>query len=156
VTNEAAGLTSLTLLDLSDRELLLVMRDVADGQGWASAVDIADQLGLQTDKPHRSVAVRLSWLKRYGAVEREHERDDHGKLLYRGDKPVYTQRWKMTPIGLQLATGKLTKTQQNTLDRLQDGSMLMTMRWLSQRVVGSDPTVGKLMDREYRYGVGRR
>jgi hypothetical protein len=62
----------------------------------------------------------------------------------------------MTPIGLQLATGKLTKTQQNTLDRLQDGSMLMTMRWLSQRVVGSDPTVGKLMDREYRYGVGRR
>lgn len=157
MTNEAAGLTSLTLLDLSDRELLLVMRDVADGVGWASAHDIADQLGLQTDKPHRSVAVRLSWLKRYGAVEREHERDpDTGRLLYRGDKPVYTQRWKMTPTGLALAVGKLTKTQQASLDKLKDGQMLMTMRWLSQRVVGSEPTVSKLMDREYRYGIGRR
>jgi len=152
------GLTSLRLLDLSDRELLLVLRDVADGVGWATAVDIAERLGVQGDHPHRSVAVRLSWLKRYGAVEREHERDPHtGALLYtRGDKPVYTQRWKMTDIGLQMATGKLTKTQEAAFDRLKDGQMLMTMRWLSQRVVASDPTVGKLMDREYRYGTGRR
>lgn len=154
---EHEALTSLTLLDLSDRELLLVMRDVSDGQGWCSAHDIADQLGLTMDQPHRSVAVRLSWLKRFGAVEREHERDPNtGVLLYRGEKPVYTQRWKMTETGLALATGKLNKTQRASLDKLQDGQMLMTMRWLSQRVVGSSPTVGKLMDREYRYGVGRR
>lgn len=151
------GLTSLTLLDLSDRELLLILRDVADGGGWATAVDIAERLGLQGEHPHRSVAVRLSWLKRYGAVEREHERHpETGVLLYRGEKPVYTQRWKMTDVGLQMAAGKLTKTQQAALDRLGDPQMLMTMRWLSQRVVGSSPTVGKLMDREYRYGIGRR
>ena len=133
------------------------MRDVSDGEGWALAADVADRLGMEGEHPGRSVSVRLSWLKRYGAVEREHERDPTtGALLYRGEKPVHTQRWKMTPIGFQMAVGKLTKKQQEQLDRLQDGSMLMTMRWLSQRVVGSDPTVGKLMDREYRYGVGRR
>jgi DNA-binding transcriptional ArsR family regulator len=153
----ADQLTSLKLLDLSDRELLLVLRDVADGEGYAAAADIAERLGLGGDHPHRSVSVRLSWLKRYGAVEREHERDAKtGALLYRGTKPVYTQRWKMNDIGLAMATGTLTKTQESALDRLKDGQMLMTMRWLSQRVVASDPTVGKLMDREYRYGIGRK
>lgn len=151
------GLTSLKLVDLSDRELLLVLRDVADWDGFASAVDVAERLGVRGEHPHRSVAVRLSWLKRYGAVEREHERDPHtGALLYRGEKPVYTQRWKMTDTGMAMAVGKLNKSQEATLDKLKDGQMLMAMRWVSQRVAGSDPTVSKLMDREYRYGIGRR
>lgn len=151
------GLTSLKLADLSDRELLLVLRDVADGDGFASAIDVAERLGVKGEHPHRSVAVRLSWLKRYGAVEREHERDPQtGVLLYRGTKPVYTQRWKMTDVGFRMATGKLSKSQEAAFDKLKDGQMLMTMRVLSQRLVNSDPTVGKLMDREYRYGIGRR
>jgi hypothetical protein len=149
---------TLTLLDLSDRELLLIVRDVGDGpQGWASSVDVADRLRVDGEAPHRSVAVRLSWLKRYGAVERELERDEHGNIkTTRSGKSVTTQRWRLTDVGLAMATGKLKATQERTFDGLDDGQMLIATRWLTSRVKRSAPTVAKLMDREYRYGVGRR
>jgi hypothetical protein len=150
------GKTHLTLLDLSDRELLLVLRDVSDGLGFASALDIATQLDLIGDG-HRSVSVRLSWLKRYGAVEREMERDAQGNIrTTRAGKAVTTQRWKLTDIGLAMATGKLKAAQERVFEGLDDGQMLMATRWLTRRVQASAPTVGKLMDREYRHGVGRR
>jgi DNA-binding transcriptional ArsR family regulator len=147
---------SLTLLELSDRELLLVLRDASDAQGWATALEISTQMGLNGNS-HRSVSVRLSWLKRYGAVEREVERDEHGNIrVTRSGKTVQTQRWRMTDIGLAMATGRLKANQQRAFEGLNDGQMIMATRWLTQRFQRSAPTVAKLMDREYRHGVGRR
>lgn len=149
----------LTLLDLSDRELLLVLRDVADAaSGYALAADIADRLDIGEDG-HRSVSCRLSWLTRYGAVEREYERDSQGQIVMTGGRnpgPKKLQGWKLTEIGFQMATGKLKKQQERMLDGLDDGTALMAMRWFTQRVVASNDTAKKLLDREYRHGVGRR
>jgi len=147
----------LTLLDLSDRELLLVLRDVADAStGYALAADIAERLDVGEDG-RRSVSVRLSWLSRFGAVEREYRRDSQGRLeTTASGKPVKLQGWKLTEMGWQMATGKLKKTTERSLDSLSDGDALMAMRWFSQRVSGSDSEVGKMLDREYRHGVGRR
>jgi hypothetical protein len=148
---------SLTLLDLSDRELLLLLRDAADGTGFADARDIAARLDLTGDHPHRSVAVRLSWLVRYGAVEREHARDERGNIRYhRNGKAMTTQRWGLTDLGLAMATGKLTKSQEKTLEAMGGGSLLMATRFLSRKIRGSDEQTGKLFDREYRHGLGRR
>jgi hypothetical protein len=157
-TNGSKPHLSLTLLDLSDRELLLILRDVGDDvAGWAEAGDVADRLRIEGEAPVRSVSVRFSWLKRFGAVEREAERDESGNLrMTRGGKVRHTQRWRLTEIGLAMATGTLRKTQEKAFDGLTDAQMLIATRWLTRRVKASDPTVGKLMDREYRYGVGRR
>jgi predicted ArsR family transcriptional regulator len=140
------GKPHLTLLDLSDRELLLVLRDVADAAtGYALAADIADRLDIGEDG-RRSVSCRLSWLVRYGAVEREGKEESSHPA--RG--------WRLTEVGFQMATGKLKKQTEKSLDSLSDGDALMAMRWFTQRVAGSGQTVGKLLDREYRHGVGRR
>lgn len=148
---------SLTLLDLSDRELLLIVRDVADGQGFALATDVAERLDLRGDHPHRSVSVRLSWLKRYGAVDREYERDHLGQIReHRDGRPIHTQRWKLTDLGLAIATGRLSKTTEKTLEKMDSGALLMTTRWLSKRISSANGQAGKLLDREYRHGVGRR
>lgn len=153
------GKPHLTLLDLSDRELLLVLRDVADAAtGFAHAADIAERLDLG-EEGQRSVSVRLSWLKRYGAVDREYERDMQGQLVMTGGrdpKPKTKQGWKLTEVGFQMATGKLKKNTERALDSMDDGSALMAMRWFTQRVSGSGATVSKLLDREYRHGMGRR
>lgn len=152
-----SGEVHLTLLDLSDRELLLVLRDVRDAAtGYAYAADIADRLDLG-EEGRRSVSCRLSWLVRYGAVEREYKRDESGNIRYHQNGKVMTaQGWALTDIGFEMATGTLKQSAAKMLDNLKDGSMLMTMRWLTQRVVASDPTVARLLDREYRHGVGRR
>jgi hypothetical protein len=156
--SEGPELTGLTLLDLSDREFLLIVRDAGGAPpGWVSAADVAAHLNLTGDNPGRSVSSRLSWLKRWGAVERQHERDEAGNIRYhRNGKVVYAQGWQLTEVGFAMAVGKLNTGTEKSLDKLTDGQMLVMTRWLSQRVKSSDLTVSKLMDREYRYGVGRR
>jgi predicted transcriptional regulator len=71
----------LTLLDLSDREFLLVVMDASDGDGWADSQDIANLLDVE----RRNASSRLSWLVRWGVVEREHKRDESGNLRYHRD-----------------------------------------------------------------------
>ena len=145
-------LKSLTIEDLSDREFLLVVLDVAEADGWADS----DHVRLQLDMPKRfNASSRLSWLQRFGAVEREHERDEKGNIRYRKDgKPRYTQRWRVTEIGEALAYGTLGKRQQDQLGKLSDDQMLHVTKWLSDRARGADnPTVTKLVAREWRYGA---
>jgi hypothetical protein len=139
----------LTIDDYSDREFLLVLADVADPDGWALAADIAQQLDLA----HKAIASsRLSWLRRWGAVEREHERDEHGVLRYTRDgKPRHTQRWKLTPAGAALAHGQLRKGQQQTLDKISDEQLLVLTRYVSQRT-RNDGVSARLSQREWRYG----
>lgn len=141
----------LTILDFSDREFLNIVMDVADGDGWAESVDVAERLDM-ADK--RSASSRLAWMKRYGAVEREHERDEQGRLLYSGDKPRYTQRWRLTEVGLTIATGKLSKSQERALEGMNDGAVFMTTRFLAKRAA-EDSGGAKLFMREWRHGVGR-
>lgn len=143
----------LTIDDYSDREFLLVLADVADGDGWATSADMADRL----DVAHKAVASsRLSWLKRWGAVEKEHERDEHGALRYHVDgKPRYTQRWRLTPAGAALANGSIKKGQQSTLDRIDDTQLLVVTRWLTQRTREAGVST-KLAQREWRYGHSKQ
>ena len=73
-------LTSLTIEDMSDREFLHVVLDVAEEDGWSSSDDVRRKLGM----PKRfHASSRLSWLQRFGAVEREYARDEAGNIRYR-------------------------------------------------------------------------
>jgi hypothetical protein len=144
------ALTSLTIEDMSDREFLHVLLDVAEADGWASSDDVSKQIGM----PKRfHASSRLSWLQRFGAVEREHERDVHGNIRYRKDgKPRYTQRWRLTEIGEAVAFGTLGKRQQDQLAKIDDDQMMHVMHWLTDRVRQANPTTIKLVAREWRYG----
>jgi hypothetical protein len=150
-------LEGLTLRDLSDREFLLVIRDAGGVLPvYVTAVDIAEHLRLTGENPTRSVSSRLAWMKRLGAVEREYERDRHGNpLIAANGKPITLQGWALSELGLAMAVGKLNKTTQAAFDKLNDGQMLVTVGWMTQRVQ-QDPTVGRLMDRAYRSGLGKR
>ena len=142
----------LTILDFSDREFLLVLNDVADDQGWSLAADMAAQLDVSNV---RNVSSRLSWLVRFGAVEREQARDHTGSIrTTRDGKTVYTQRWRMTEPGRALAFGKIKATQQRTLDNFDDTQLLLVTRWLSERT-RADGVSARLATREWKYGHGR-
>jgi hypothetical protein len=143
------ALERLTIDDYSDREFLLVLVDVADGDGWATSLDIADRLDLA----HKAIASsRLSWLRRWGAVEREHERDEAGNLRYHRDgRAMHTQRWRLTDAGRALAVGSLKKGQESTLAKIGDEQLLVVTRWLSERT-RSTGVSAKLAQREWRYG----
>ena len=68
-------LEHLRLEDLSDREVLLVMLDVADPDGWVDALQVGVQFGIPEEHALRTATSRLTWLMRWGAVQREPETD---------------------------------------------------------------------------------
>jgi len=149
----------LRLEEFSDRELLMALDDVCGkGEGWASAREVAAHIGIDGEDPHRAVSQRLSWQVRFGSVEREFARDEHGNIRYnRHGKPMYTQNWRLSDAGRTAAFGKLRKADETALGRLEEGQMLVLTRWLTQRTHanGASPVTSKLVEREWRYGVAQ-
>jgi hypothetical protein len=146
------GTRGVKVVDLRDREFLLVLNDVISDheEGWASSWDMAERLGA----PHRNVAQRLSHMVRFGLTEREVQRDEHGNIRYRrSGVPMYAQRWRLTQSGERLAFGKLTAQQQRLAD-LPDERMVMIAELVGRRYT-SDPTLGALLRREWSYATAR-
>lgn len=142
----------LTILDFSDREFLLICRDVAEDEGWFESQAVADQLGL---KSKRLASSRLSWLRRFGAVDREIERDHTGAIkATRAGRVVHTQRWQLTPLGEAIAEGRLRKKDEQALQSMDEGQMLLAIRWFSQQSK-TEGGAGRMLQREWRHGHGR-
>lgn len=147
------ALDNLRIDTLSDREFLLVVADHLQDDGWADSFDVARAFGFEERK---IAAGRFRWLREYGAVEREHERDEHGNIRYhRSGKPMDTQRWRLTELGEAVAYGQLRKGDESALERLGDAQLPLVTRWLSERSRG-DTGMAKLLQREWRYGHARR
>ena len=146
-------LESLRIDDYSDREFLLVLADHLDDDGWAESLKVSRALGFEN---RRLASARLAWLARYGAVEREHARDDAGNIRWHKDgRPMHTQRWRLTELGAAVAGGRLRKGDETALGRLRDDQLPLVTRWLSERSRG-DVGMAKLVQREWRYGHANR
>lgn len=145
---------SLTLLDLSDREFLLILDEHGDADGWTDSLEVAQALEL---KHRHSASSRLSWLSRaeHPLVEREHLRDDHGNLRYHRDGRIrHSQRWRLTDVGHAFAYGHLKAQTRNSLDRLDDVVLLEVTQIVADRA-RRDPTAKWLLNRQWRYGINR-
>ena len=141
----------LRIDDMSDREFLLVLHDQRDSDGWTDSEQIRQQLDLAE---RRIASTRLSWLARWGAVEREVKLDSDGAPIYtRHGKPRYTQRWCLTPAGSALAFGALKARQKQALDGVDDTQLLEMTAWLTTRTRSGSDTARKLISREWRYGT---
>jgi hypothetical protein len=141
----------LTIEDMSDREFLLVVHDLREDDGWTDSEAIRERLDLAE---RRIASTRLSWLSRWGAVEREYQTDEHDRpRLRKSGAFFYTQRWRLTVAGAALANGTLRQRQLDSLDRVDDTQLLQMTAWLTQRVHGGGNVAAKLVQREWRYGM---
>lgn len=146
------ALDHLRLEDMSDREVLLIMLDLSDSEGYVEPMDVAERLDVRGEHPRRVITARLAWLKRWGAVEREHETDEHGNIVRkRSGEPRTTQRYRLTAIGWDMANGQLRAAQERTLAGMDDGQMLLVTQWLTRRARESGTTVATLVRREWTY-----
>jgi hypothetical protein len=156
------GVKKLRLENFSDRELLYLLVDMADNEGWASAQDIVEMPELRAldyPEPRRAVALRLSWLTRYGILEREHLRDEDGNFIYiAGDesRPKLGQRWRLTELGVAFVNrGSLTQRQLTSLEGMDTARMWDVARVLTGRARGGSFGERKLIERELRYGLSK-
>lgn len=133
------SLTSLRLLDYSDKELLAIVADNVGDDGWARTTDIRDTLGLPKDRGNQSVGIRLAWLRRYGVTE--------------NGGP---QKWRLTAIGEVFLNGRLPEGLADELRTLEPGQLHTVTRTLAQRQRKAAKPVGHMIRREWVYGTGKR
>jgi len=128
----ADGLTSLKLLDYSDRELLAVVNDETRDDGFARTSDVRDRLGLPKHDGNRSVGIRLAWLKRFGVIE--------------NGGPT---KWRLSAIGLVFLNGSLSKDTEQWFAELEPGELYSLTRLLGRRQKRAEQPVGHMLRREW-------
>lgn len=132
------SLTSLRLLDYSDKELLAIVADNVGDDGWAKTADVRDTLGLPKDRGSQSVGVRLAWLKRYGIVEGG------------------ARKWRLTPIGEVFLNGQLPDAIKRQVGELEPGQLHAVTRLLARRQKRAAKPVGHMIRREWVYGTSAK
>lgn len=146
------ALERLRLRDLSDREVLLAMLD--EGQGdWITSHQLAARLGMNGDHPHMMAAQRLSWLRRYGVVEREVLTDEHtGEPIYTSSGLLkYGQRWRPNDAGVALAEGHLKAAQEKAIASLDDATAVLLAAALADHSRASGGIGSRLIRREWQH-----
>jgi hypothetical protein len=138
----------LTLFGISDAELLAIVDDLADEDGWTHTVDVRMQLGEkpeETENRSRSgVGPRLSWLKRYGWLEQHVD-----------DRTC----WRLTAVGHALLDNpELTRTVEQALAKLNPAQRLRLTRELGEAGAGSPDELRTALRRQWQrsLGIGRR
>ena len=131
---------SLQLLEYSDAELLHIVNDLADADGWVEASAVAARIGIQHENPTRCVISRFSWLCRFGVMHR-----DPDELRYR-----------LTPEGQAVISAKLRASQMKMLDTLADEALMAVTGMVTTRWRGTNRANAHLVRRAWQHGTGRK
>lgn len=125
-----------TVYDFRDLDLMLRMREAADG---IASAELADELGLG-EEGIRHVAIRLAWMKRYGMLELDEER----------------RLWQLSPGGERVTSARLRAGQAKAIEAVPDESLVDVMAHVCSRFRLGDPVVATMLRREFQYGTHPR
>jgi hypothetical protein len=136
----------LTLWGISDAELLGVIDDLADENGWTTTLDVRLQLGEKPDeadnKSRSGVGPRLSWLLRYGWLE-------HPST---GDRYM----WRLTAIGHALLDNpSLSRSVEAALAKLNPAQRLRLTREIAEGGHESPAELRNALRRQWQRSLGR-
>lgn len=143
------GAANLKLENFSDREVLHLIDDLADKDGWALVEHVAERIGMRVSgmsdaqlviHARRCVSIRLAWIRKLsGTVERS---DDPKDLA-----------WRLTPLGRQVVSAKLASAVDNALGQLNEANLLIALDTIGRRYNRADAGAANLMRREWAYGT---
>jgi len=137
---------SFDLYAFSDEELLALVKDNLDNEGWVTSGELADAMGIPPDEDNRlnGIGIRLGWMKRYGVVMRDPQRP-------------HPSRWTITGRGIVILEAVFSKGLQDQLEGLKGEALWRLAREVSSRYGRTDDVsavlVRRTMQRAYR---GRR
>lgn len=136
--SDVEPLHSLALDDISDLGLLHIFDDCLDENGTCTSADVAARLDLDTPYPRQNVAIRLSWLQRYGVVQ---QNDD--------------KRWQFTTQGENTFKATLSRGQSNAITGVADEALLEVMHRVGDRLPHLNETAQALVRRQWTYSYRR-
>lgn len=105
---------------ITDRELLYILNDVADEEGYATTEEIAERLGLtaKNKNPNTNVGVRLGYMRRIGLLIRDRVVETDPEV---GRKSFWA--WKLTEAGEGFMSGRLSNPQRAVVESLKEAQL---------------------------------
>jgi len=148
------GRADVSLFGISDSEILGMLDDLADENGWTTTVALRIQLGEDLSTPEKSgVGPRLAWLRRYGWIERgerEHVESEDGGWRW-------SQNWRLTAMGQALLDHpELGKQVENALSKLNPAQRLRLTRELGDAGSATAPEIRDALRRQWQRSMGLR
>jgi hypothetical protein len=132
----------LSLWGISDTELLAIVDDLADANGWASTLDVRLQLGDNPEEVgrHTGAGPRLGWMRRYGWLERSPE----------------TGAWRLTAMGHAILDHpKLSSSVERALENLNPAQRVRVAREIGESGAGAPDEVRAALRRQWQRSMGR-
>ena len=132
----------LTIWGISDTELLGIVDDLADEDGWTQTLDVRVQLGEDPEAGrHSGVGGRLAWMRRFGWLERH---------------PESRTYWRLTAMGHAILDDpKLSRTLESALEKLNPAQRVALTRELAEAGGGSASEIRKALGRQWQRSFGR-
>lgn len=129
------------LHDYSDRELVHLVADMSDDDGWTRPEEIAERAGIGRENA-RAVAMRLAWMRRYGIVEKNRQ---------------HPARWSLTEAGEEMVAGhKLNGGTLLALRKLKDHEIVWASHTLAGRFQEAAAPHAVMTRREWQREIRRR
>lgn len=148
------GRVNASLFGISDTEILGMVDDMADENGWATTYDVRLQLGEDIESTERSgVGTRLGWLRRFGWLERG---DARRYERYDGSFTT-TATWRLTAMGNTLLDHPdLSRGIENALAKLNPAQRLVLTRELGEAGFDAAPEIRTALRRQWQRTMLRR
>ena len=135
---------SLSLHAFSDEELLAIVEERGDKDGWVTTAELSSSIGIPVEEGLSAAGIRLSWMARYGVVERD------------PDRRVET-RWRLTKRGTEILAAKFSPAFSRQLGVAVDGdSLWLLARAVSDRYDAIDDVSANLVRRSFTRAQRRR
>ena len=140
--NGRGGPIDASIWGISDTEFLAIVDDLADEDGWTSAIAVRLQLGENPeDDYHSGIGQRMAWQTRYGWLERHPDE----------------RLWRLTVEGHELLDGGgLSATFERSFARLNAAQRVQLTRELSQAGAGAGGPLRDALRREWQRNLLRR
>lgn len=130
-----------TLYDFRDLDIMYKIDEAANGAG-VDAHELSELLGFEAEskEAHRSVGIRLAWMRRYGMVAYDES----------------SKHWALSRSGRRVVQAQLKAPQLKVVKEMPDELMVETMAMVTSRFQRGDSMLGHMLRREFKYGTGLR
>lgn len=126
-----------SLYDFRDLDLMLKVADLGDNEGWIETRALAEALGVPDDEKTSGVAIRLSWMRRYGMLEFDENR----------------RMWRLSSGGQRVTEARLRAAAAKQIDSVPDEALVDVMAHVTTRYRLGDPVMATMLRREFLYGT---
>jgi len=143
-----------SLFGVSDTEVLGMVDDLADENGWVTTYGVRQQLGEKPPDRLYNIGQRLGWMRRFGWLEKG-ERTKVESWV--GPGWEWTSTWRLTAMGHAILDNpNLSRTVENALEKMNPAQRVRLAREIGESGNAGPNEIRAALRRQWQRSMGGR